>query len=354
MTVALIFMDRFAIGAAATTAVDKILAKYATTTVGAGGLDVGLPEEHRGDREVGRLNIESGRVVYQDVTRINNSIRDGGIFTNEVLLNSLKNVKSKNSTLHLVGYESEYIDVMLKLCKENKVKDVQIHRLGEWQSVKAVYDQIMGGVKSSDSIIFFNHKYDDNTKKLIQAMTDIRFLEFERPGGLKPVHFTTMTSANPNFQNINVAFPQVEIKNTLGEVLSDNDLTFIRLEEQGATAEELARYAIKIIGNVDVMTIDLANGQPDDFKAMRDIGEYLLKITDAILRVGGTAIITATHCTAFCSRKITDVPLIIVGENFSFNKTQLTRGRLCDVAPTILEILNIEKPEEMTGQSLIV
>ena len=69
----------------------------------ADGEHVGLPDGQMGNSEVGHLNIGAGRVVYQDLTRINKSIKDGDFFTNEKFLNAVKHVKENNSSLHMYG-----------------------------------------------------------------------------------------------------------------------------------------------------------------------------------------------------------------------------------------------------------
>ena len=73
----------------------------------AGGEDVGLPDGQMGNSEVGHLNIGAGRIVYQELTRINKSIRQGDFFLNPVLLKAFEEVKSKNCKLHFIGLVSD-------------------------------------------------------------------------------------------------------------------------------------------------------------------------------------------------------------------------------------------------------
>ena len=82
-----------AIEAAKTPRLDKIFANCPTTQIGASGMDVGLPDGQMGNSEVGHTNIGAGRVVYQELTRITKSIKDGDFFTNKALLGAIENCK---------------------------------------------------------------------------------------------------------------------------------------------------------------------------------------------------------------------------------------------------------------------
>jgi 2,3-bisphosphoglycerate-independent phosphoglycerate mutase len=114
---------------------DRFMANYPHTTLGASGLDVGLPDGQMGNSEVGHLNFGAGRVVYQEVTRIDKSISDGDFFENEVLIDQIDMVKSNSGKLHLLGLASdglvhsslEHLYALLELCKRRKLDDVVIH-----------------------------------------------------------------------------------------------------------------------------------------------------------------------------------------------------------------------------------
>jgi len=82
---------------------DSLLANYAHSTMITYGEDVGLPEGQMGNSEVGHLNIGAGRVVYQDFTKINKSIRDGEFKQNDVLQELLSKAKSNGKKVHLIG-----------------------------------------------------------------------------------------------------------------------------------------------------------------------------------------------------------------------------------------------------------
>jgi 2,3-bisphosphoglycerate-independent phosphoglycerate mutase len=114
---------------------DEIFAKYPYTTLGASGLDVGLPEGQMGNSEVGHLNLGAGRVVYQEITRIDKAIQEKAFFENPVLVEGLEKVKQRNSSLHLLGLVSDgcvhsspnHLYALLKLAKERKVNKVFVH-----------------------------------------------------------------------------------------------------------------------------------------------------------------------------------------------------------------------------------
>ena len=88
-----------AIKAAKTPRLDKIFAEWPTTQIGASGMDVGLPDGQMGNSEVGHTNIGAGRIVYQELTRITKSIKDGDFFENEAFLAAAKNCKENGSAL---------------------------------------------------------------------------------------------------------------------------------------------------------------------------------------------------------------------------------------------------------------
>ncbi len=96
-----------AIAAANKPNLDRIFATYTHTTIGASGLQVGLPEGQMGNSEVGHLNIGAGRIVYQELTKITKSVKDGDFFENPVLNEAMDHALSKSSSLHLLGLLSD-------------------------------------------------------------------------------------------------------------------------------------------------------------------------------------------------------------------------------------------------------
>lgn len=95
-----------AVAAANTPFLDSLYEQYPHTTLGASGEDVGLPDGQMGNSEVGHLNIGAGRIVFQELSRINNSIKDGSIQENETLAHAMDDVAKNGGTLHLLGLVS--------------------------------------------------------------------------------------------------------------------------------------------------------------------------------------------------------------------------------------------------------
>ena len=114
---------------------DKLKAEQKYTEINASGEFVGLPDGQMGNSEVGHLNLGAGRIVYQDLTRINKAIREGAFFENEALKKAISHVKENNSALHLYGLVStggvhssfEHLKALIKMASENGLKDVYVH-----------------------------------------------------------------------------------------------------------------------------------------------------------------------------------------------------------------------------------
>ena len=114
---------------------DELLANRPHATLKTCGEDVGLPDGQMGNSEVGNLNIGAGRIVYQELTRINKSIREGDFYTNPVLLAAMLKAKEKNVKIHLMGLVSkggvhssqEHIYALCKMAKDNGLENIFIH-----------------------------------------------------------------------------------------------------------------------------------------------------------------------------------------------------------------------------------
>lgn len=124
-----------AILAARTPNLDHLMEEYPWCFLEASGEAVGLPKGQMGNSEVGHLNIGAGRIVYQDLTRINLSIRKGDFFENPAFLNAILNARVNDSSLHLMGLVSyggvhsymTHIYALVKLAQEKGLKKVYIH-----------------------------------------------------------------------------------------------------------------------------------------------------------------------------------------------------------------------------------
>lgn len=263
-------------------------------------------------------------------------------------------------------------------------------------------------VENEDGIIFFNFR-PDRARQMTRALIDTDFDYFQREKGYLPLYFVTMTSYDKTIENVKVAYEPSKLINTLGEYISKKGLKQLRMAEtekyghvtfffNGGVEEanpnedrilipspKVATYDLqpemsaaqlteklleKINENIyDLIIVNYAN--PDMvghtgvleavIKALETVDRCVGKVINKILSKGGRAIITSDHGNAedminkenetpITSHTSNPVPLILVGEeNVSLRKD----GRLADIAPTLLELLKLEKPEEMTGKTLI-
>ena len=265
------------------------------------------------------------------------------------------------------------------------------------------------GVKDNDSIIFFNYR-TDRAREITRSLIFEDFNMFERKFVPSNLTYVCMTQYDASFTNCLVAFPPKVLKNTLGEYLADKGLTQARIAETEKyahvtfffnggvekpnqneervlvaspkvetydlkpemSAYEVTEKALEVIDKgIDVLILNYANcdmvGHTGNFdaavKAVSAVDECLGKLLDKIKSVGGSAIVTADHGNAekmlmedgsVCTAHTTNlVPLVLVGDEYKGIELR-DGGKLCDIAQTLLEMLSMEKPNEMTGESLII
>jgi len=256
-----------------------------------------------------------------------------------------------------------------------------------------------------DSVIFMNFRAD-RAREISQAITDSDFSGFDRGHEPHKGMYATLTEYHENF-DYPVAFPSVDIKNSLGEYLSNLGMTQLRLAETEKYAHvtfffnggvdacfpgedrilvpspnvrtydlqpemslpEVTDRFVEAIkgGKYDVIICNFANGDmvghtgiiPAAIKAVEAIDTALQRVVDALLSVGGKMLVTADHGNIEqmvddegqiqTAHSTNPVPLVYVG-----GKGKLTSGgSLKDLAPTLLSILGLEQPAEMNGRSLI-
>lgn len=114
---------------------DRLLKDYPTSSIGASGLNVGLPDGQMGNSEVGHLNIGAGRIVYQELTRISRAIDDGSFFDNHELVQLCRRLAASGGTLHLMGLLSDggvhshntHLYALLRMARQLRVPEVCIH-----------------------------------------------------------------------------------------------------------------------------------------------------------------------------------------------------------------------------------
>jgi len=268
-------------------------------------------------------------------------------------------------------------------------------------------------VEANDSIIFFNFR-PDRAREITRAFIEPDFAQFPREGGFKPVHYVSMTQYDANFKNLTIAFQPQSLDNVFGQVMGDRGMTQLRIAETEKYAHvtfffnggvevpfpgedralipspkvatydlkpEMSAYevcdeAVRRVesGKYDVMILNFANcdmvGHTGVFdaawKAVHVVDECVGRVVAAVQKTGGFAIVTADHGNAelmvdpdtgepFTAHTTNPVPFILVDEKAKADRMRLrTGGRLCDIVPTLMDVLGMEKPKEMTGESLIV
>jgi len=219
----LIIMDGWGLGKVAsadaiqnakTPFVSSLYSKYPNTTLITCGEAVGLPDGQMGNSEVGHLNLGAGRIVYQELQRINVAVRDGSFAKNEVLLNAIRFAKKNNKPLHLLGLVSnggvhshiDHLKAIIDVCKKENLSEVFIHAFTDgrdcdpksglgfikelqehlndsagkiasvsgryyamdrdkrWERIKLAYDALVNGVgeKATDAIEAVENSYSKN------------------------------------------------------------------------------------------------------------------------------------------------------------------------------------------------
>lgn len=268
-----------------------------------------------------------------------------------------------------------------------------------------------GGVADGDAVVFFNFR-PDRARELTQAFTDPSFDGFDR-GHRPAVAFVTMTEYDPTLA-VEVAFPKTNPEHVLADVLAEEGLRQLHTAETekyahvtffinggveapkageervlvgspkvatydsqpAMSAPEVAAGLVDAIASdaADVYVVNFAN--PDmvghtgvlaaAIEAVEATDAALGQVIDAILAKGGVALVTADHGNADCmftvdeqgerhpmtAHTLARVPCIVVAPNVVVRDNG--QGRLCDIAPTLLDLVGIEKPTCWTGESLIV
>ena len=261
-------------------------------------------------------------------------------------------------------------------------------------------------IGEGDSIIFMNFR-PDRAREITRTFVDPDFTGFPRPKGFFPVRFVCTTSYDASMPNVEVAFPKESLNNIFGEYISQLGLTQLRIAETekyahvtfffnggvetvfpgedrclipspkvptydmkpDMSAREVAAEAVKRIesGEYDVIILNFANcdmvGHTGVYEAARlaveTVDECVCQVVEATQKMGGVALITADHgnadrmleddgVTPYTAHTTNLVPFYIVGAD-----VKLRDGKLCDIAPTMLDLMGLQKPREMTGRTLI-
>ena len=267
-------------------------------------------------------------------------------------------------------------------------------------------DKPVATIEDGDSVIFFNFR-PDRARQITRAIVDPEFNEFETKK--MNLYFVCFTSYDETMPNVHIAFKKEPVKNTLGEVISKNGGKQLRIAETEKYAHvtfffnggeekqyegedrilvpspkvetydmkpEMSAYEVteKVVDAINskkynCIILNYANPDmvghtgslPAAIKAIETIDECIGKVVDAINAQKANLLITADHGNAeqmidyktgepHTAHTTNLVPLILISEK---ENIKLKEGKLADLAPTILDLMGIEKPEEMTGESLI-
>lgn len=452
------------------------------------GEEVGLPAGQMGNSEVGHLNIGAGRIVYQELTRINKAIKERSFHENPVLKNALLKAKAANKPVHFMGLVSDggvhssldHLIALCDLCNDLEVKNVYIHaftdgrdcnpttglghikklnqhlsisggtlatiigryyamdRDNRWERIKIAYDCLVNGIgdtfesaeeaieasykeyvtdefltpkiihpttiKEGDTVICFNFR-TDRCREITTALTQIDFPDHEMKR--LSLNYLTMTNYDDSFENIDVIFEKDNLENTLGEIISQQGKTQLRIAEtekyphvsfffSGGRESEFAGEKRIMIASPAVATYDLQpemsaleitsavinemeTTQPDFiclnfantdmvghtgvYDAITKAAETVDKCVGEILECGKknnySFVIIADHGNSDfainpdgspnTAHSKNPVPIIVLADQVN----AVQNGSLQDVATTILDLMHLEKPQDMTGRSLI-
>ena len=486
--------NKSAIHKAKTPFYDNSLNQYPHSKLSASGEDVGLPSGQMGNYEVGHMNIGAGRIVDQDLIRLNKSLSNDGIKNNKDFLYAVDYAIKNESTFHLTGLfsdggvhsHSNHLFLILDYLKKTSLSKISLHlftdgrdcspkesynqiaklisyidgtnisiasvcgryysmdRDNRWERIKLAYDAMVNGVginsndilssikesynegttdefikpivytngkddptlkiKNDDVVFCFNYR-SDRMRQISKVLTQEDNDNFDMKK--LNIKYLTLTQYDQSFKNVLVLYSKENIKNTLGEVLSNNSKKQLRIAETekyphvtfffsgGREKEfdlekrilcpspnvatydlkpEMSAYDVskKFISEINERSFDFAClnfanpdmvGHTGDFaaavKACEVVDKEVSRIIEAARKNGYTILLTADHGNAELMRNKDGsphtyhttnlVPFIIFSENNYSPKD----GKLGDIAPTVLKIMGIDIPNEMSGKILI-
>ncbi len=474
---------------------NRLIKECPHALVATSGRDVGLPDGQMGNSEVGHMNIGAGRILTQELPRIDSAIADGAILRNPALTAFMTALAGTGGACHILGLVSPggvhshqdhlvalarildragipvrihaFLDgrdtppqsalgFMEKFLADIAVlKDVRVVTVGgryygmdrdkRWERIEKAYDGIVDGksAQASDVLSAIRASYDakitdefmipvaiagyrgmkdgdgllmgnfraDRVRQIGAALLDPAFAGFPRKRVVRFAGAVSLTEYSKALTAVMaVMFPPQEAVNTLGEILSKQGLTQLRIAETekyahvtfflngGVEAEfpgesrilvpspKVATYDLqpemsapevtaKIVDAIenrrfDVIIVNYANGDMVGhsgilgaaIKAAEAIDTALGQLEAALRKAGGCMLISADHGNLEMMRDpetgephtqhtLFRVPLVLV--NGPREITSLSDGKLSDLAPTVLDLLHLAKPPEMTGHSLL-
>ncbi len=472
--------------------IDSLFENFPHAQLSCSGKDVGLPHGQFGNSEVGHLNIGAGRIVPQELTRVNTSIEDGSFYKNEVLKKAFAKAK-ENGRIHLMGLFSDggvhshnnHLFALLQFAKSAGIPNTYVHaftdgrdtsphggigyveefqkqareigagkiasivgryyamdRDNRWSRTKLAYDLLVRGkgeqfadpvdalqssydedvtdefvkpklinsspdsrIQKNDVVIFYNIR-GDRARQITRALTEENFNQFQVEPSLN-LHYTTFTSYDDDFKQVHVAYPPLDLPNTLGEIVSNQGLKQLRIaetekyphvtyffnggEETPFDGEErilvpspkVATYDLQPEMSAPIVTDKLCQqlaseknhlgilnyANPDmvghtgdmaaTIKAVETIDQQLKRVVETATEHDYKILIIADHGNADClinkdgsphtAHTAAPVPILILNEP---GAKKIKNGILADVAPTLLKMIGIDPPKEMTGTPL--
>ena len=474
---------------------DSLMKDYPNSNMLTCCKNVGLPDGQMGNSEVGHLNIGAGRVVFQDLERINNAIVEDTLKDNSSIIAACDNAKKKEKALHFIGLLSDggvhsmnahlyklidiaearglekvyvhiitdgrdtdpksglsYIESLNKHLKGKKTKVASLigryytmDRDKRWERVKRGYDLLVNAVgekyesveeaikasyqkdltdefveptimiengqpiatiQDGDTVICYNFR-TDRLREITHVLTQEDMPELNMK--TLDLDYYTMTNYNKKFKDVTVIFDKEDLKNTLGEILSDNGLNQLRIAEtekyahvtfffSGGREEPFTNENRILINSPKVATYDLQpemsaflvkdalvedlKQQNNDFvvvnfangdmvghtgfydailKAANAVDQCINEVIEMAKLKGYTVLLTADHGNADfaensdgspnTAHSLNPVPFVLISDELK--NAKLKDGRLADIAPTILHLMGVEKTEEITGKVLV-
>lgn len=475
--------------------ISSLQQKYPTSQLLTCGENVGLPDGQMGNSEVGHLNLGAGRIVYQDLVKINKACKDNSISSNPIIADAFNYAKQNGKAVHFIGLVSDggvhsldkHIYKLCDVTKEFGIKDVFVHAFTDgrdtdpqsgkgfieslnnhlktsngkiasiigrfyamdrdkrWERVKEAYDLLvsakgahftdpvaamqasydagvtdefikpvvitdgegspLGTIKEGDVVFSINYR-SDRAREITIALNEKDMPE----AGMQTIpnlHYLTMTPYDENFKKVHIVYGKDNIKNTLGETISNEGLKQLHIAEtekyahvtfffNGGREEPYANESRILINSPKVATYDLkpemsvyevkdalvaelkkgkedfvclnfANGDMVGHTGIYEAIEKAVKAVDSCVEEVVTAareseytvLITADHGNADyavnpdgspnTAHSLNPVPFIVVSDTIKSVKS----GVLADVAPTVLKIMGIQQPKDMTGGSLV-
>lgn len=482
-----------AIAQANTPFIDSLYDDYPHATLRTDGEHVGLPEGQMGNSEVGHMNLGAGRIVYQDLAKINKAIKDDTLKNEQVLVDALAFAKAESKKVHFLGLLSDggvhahidHLKALLDVAEAHEVEDVFIHAFTDgrdvdpksgashianleqhiagthaqlasvigryyamdrdqrWDRVGKAYHLLVDGIgapshdavasikesyengitdefiepivllngtepvatiEDGDVIIFFNYR-TDRGRELTQMLSQQDF--HEQNAHALDLYYVTMTKYDDSYNNVKVIFEKDNLKNTLGEVLSNAGKKQIRIaetekyphvtfffnggQEEPFTGEQrimcnspkVATYDLQPEMSIDCVSSSIIpeiNKQEADFiclnfanpdmvghtgsmeaavAACEAVDSAAKEVITAAQENDYTIIVIADHgnCEVMINpdgsvntaHTTNPVPIILVDKELKTVKD----GILGDISPTILKLIGVKQPVEMTQNPLI-